>query len=192
MEKTAAPLSNMFCPQTLFLFGTYREDGTPSFGLFSWVSYCWDGEFCFMACIGEDKHTRDRIRATCVFSANLVTKDVLPYADFCGNHPGDSPEKRARAVETVRGKTLAVPLLSQSPVNYELSVKRTVPLDGGGELYTARIAGAWWNPALKDEQTSVAERLLGIDPVRTSHMTYFGGDGRVLGAWGDWKPQEAF
>lgn len=34
MEKTSVGPSNDFCPQTLFLYGTYREDGVANFGLF--------------------------------------------------------------------------------------------------------------------------------------------------------------
>ncbi len=187
MQKINAPHTNHFCPQTLFLFGTYREDGTPDFGLFCWVSYCWDGEFCFMACIGEDKLTRDRIRATGVLSANLVTQDVLPLADFSGNHAGNSPEKRALAVETEPGKALNVPLLVKSPVNYELEVKRAVPLDGGGELYTARIRNVWWSPELADEAKTVEERLRAMGTVYTTHATYVDGNGNAVGEWGKWK-----
>lgn len=43
MAKIARQATNDFCPQTLFLYGTYKEDGTPDFGLFCWFSYCWDG-----------------------------------------------------------------------------------------------------------------------------------------------------
>ena len=43
---------NDFCPQTLFLYGNYKENGTPDFGLFCWFSYIWleDG-LGVMACI---------------------------------------------------------------------------------------------------------------------------------------------
>lgn len=37
MKKIKTPVSNDFCPQTLFIFGTYKEDGTPDFGLFCWI-----------------------------------------------------------------------------------------------------------------------------------------------------------
>lgn len=34
MSKKSSPISTDFCPQTLFLYGTYKEDGTPNFILF--------------------------------------------------------------------------------------------------------------------------------------------------------------
>ncbi|HEY8499922.1 MAG TPA: hypothetical protein VIL89_04825 [Clostridia bacterium] len=42
MGKISIGPENKFCPQALFLYGTYKEDGTPNFGLFCWFSYCWD------------------------------------------------------------------------------------------------------------------------------------------------------
>lgn len=61
MAKIPAPIGNDFCPQTLFLYGTYKKDGTPNFGLFCWISYCcWGSEIGVMACIGLDKLTKDR------------------------------------------------------------------------------------------------------------------------------------
>lgn len=71
MEKISIGPENKLCPQTLFLYGTYKEDGTPNFGLFCWFSYCWSGELGVMACIAGEKLTKDRIRANKVFSATL-------------------------------------------------------------------------------------------------------------------------
>ena len=33
-EKISVPVTNDFCPQTLFCYGTYCDDGRPDFGLF--------------------------------------------------------------------------------------------------------------------------------------------------------------
>lgn len=54
MKKVSAPITNDFCPQTLFLYGTYNEDSIPNFGLFCWFSYCWDSRLGVMACIAGD------------------------------------------------------------------------------------------------------------------------------------------
>lgn len=91
--KRSVPISNDFCPQTLFLYGTYKDDGTPNFGLFCWFSYYWDSEMGVMACIGGGKLTRDRIHANKIFSANLVTEELLPLADYFGNTEGYSDQK---------------------------------------------------------------------------------------------------
>ena len=66
MSKTSIKPTNDFCPQTLFLYGTYDDEGRPDFGLFCWFSYIWDGELGVMACIGGEKLAAIApVRTTC-------------------------------------------------------------------------------------------------------------------------------
>ena len=58
MSKISIAPTNDYCPQTLFLYGTYDENGKADFGLFCWFSYVWDGELGVMACIGGNKLTK--------------------------------------------------------------------------------------------------------------------------------------
>ncbi len=100
---------------SLVFIWDYKEDGSPNFGLFSWFSYCLDGDLHVMACIGGNKLTKDRIHSTKVFSANLVTEDLLSAADYFGNTSGYNPEKTALSLETIKGEVLDVPILKDSP-----------------------------------------------------------------------------
>lgn len=128
MSKISKKATNDFCPQTLFLYGTYKEDGTPNFGLFCWFSYCWDGELGVMMCIADEKLTKDRIKAGNVFSANLVTEKLLPMADYLGNKSGYDMDKMDFSADIGKGEVLDVPILTKSPVNYELEVTKVSPL----------------------------------------------------------------
>jgi flavin reductase (DIM6/NTAB) family NADH-FMN oxidoreductase RutF len=186
MKKISVPVSNHFCPQSMFLYGTYKENGTPNFGLFCWFSYCWDDGLCVMACIGGEKLTLNRIAANGVFSANLVTKAMLPLADFAGSVPGDDPRKANYPFDTTKGAVLNVPILKDSPVSYELEVKKTIPLDGSIVMICG-IRNVLANETLADEEQGVLQRMLQADPVYTTHQTYFSITGERLGAWGDWK-----
>lgn len=117
--------SNSFCPQSLFLYGTYKEDGTPNFALFSWFSYMWDSEFGVIASIGEPKLTLDLIRENRVFSANLVTEQLLDAAHYCGTHGGSTDDKvAATGLKVARGEKLDVPTLADSPWTFELEAER--------------------------------------------------------------------
>ena len=184
MGKVSIPITNDFCPQTLFLYGTYKEDGTPNFGLFCWFSYIWDSELGVMACIGGEKLTKDRIHATGVFSANLVTEAILPLADYFGNTDGHSQEKMNIAVETRKGAVLDVPILEASPLAFELEVAQTVPLHDG-EVILCKIRNVLVDDKLADDSKSVEERLQAIAPVRTTCQTYFSWDGKAMGKWGE-------
>lgn len=182
--KKSMPVSNDFCPQTLFLYGTYKEDGTPNFGLFCWFSYIWDAELGVMACIGGDKLTKDRIHATKIFSANLVTESILPLADYFGNTDGYSADKMNVAAGITRGSVLDVPVLDDSPLSFELEVSQSFPLDDG-EVFLCKIRNVLAEESLEDESTSMEKRMQSIKPVSTTCQTYFSWDGRALGAWGE-------
>lgn len=184
MSKVSVRISNDFCPQTLFLYGTYREDGTPNFGLFCWFSYCWDTEMGVMACLGGTKLTKDRILATGVLSANLVTEPLLPLADYFGNTDGYSADKMKVPVEVSKGAVLDVPVLERSPLAFELEVSRSIPLDDG-DVFICKIRNVLVDQELADASMSVERRIQAIAPVSSTCQTYFSWDGRALGAWGE-------
>ena len=184
MSKIPVSISNDFCPQTLFLYGTYKEDGTPNFGLFCWFSYCWDNELGVMACTGGDKLTKDRIRETGVFSANLVTESMLPLADYLGTKEGYSSDKMNISIDTTKGNVLNVPILTSSPWIFELEVAKSVSLDDS-EVYFCKIRNVLAEEGLVDEDKSVEQKLQEIAPISTTCSTYFSWSGKKLGAWGE-------
>ena len=184
MAKISRQATNDFCPQTLFLYGTYKEDKTPDFGLFCWFSYCWDGQLGVMMCIGGEKLTKDRIKAGNIFSANLVTEKLLPMADYLGNKSGYDGDKMKFNADVGKGEVLDVPILTESPVNFEMEVTRSIPLDDG-EVFLCRIRNVLYNEELTDEKIPVGERLRKIAPISTTCSTYFSYSGEVLGAWGE-------
>jgi flavin reductase (DIM6/NTAB) family NADH-FMN oxidoreductase RutF len=182
--KVSIPITNDFCPQTLFLYGTYKEDGTPNFGLFCWFSYYWDAGLGVMACIGGDKLTKDRIHAAGVFSANLVTESILPLADYFGNTEGYSADKMSIPAAVTKGSVLNVPILDGSPFSYELEVSKSIPLEDG-EVFLCKIRNVLVNEELTDAGTSVEQRIQSIKPIRTTCATYFSWDGKSLGSWSE-------
>lgn len=186
--KRSVPVSNDFCPQSLFLYGTYKEDGTPNFGLFCWFSYCWDGGLSVMASLGGPKLTKDRIRAAGVFSASLVTESLLPLADYFGNTEGYAAGKMNIPVAVEKGAVLDVPVLAGSPVTFELEVSQSLALEGN-DLFVCKIRNVLVDEALADPGKTPEEQLRSILPVRTTCTTYFGWDGHSMGKWGE--PQAA-
>ena len=183
MSKISLKPTNVYCPQTLFLYGTYDDEGRADFGLFCWFSYIWDGEMGVMACIGGSKLTKENIHKRKVFSANLVTEKLLPLADYLGNTKG-GPDKMNIDVAVEEGKVLPVPVLTDAPVAFELEVKQFIPLKDG-EVMLCAIRNVLQDEALADEKASTADKLAAIAPVRTTRVRYFGWKGEDLGAWGE-------
>jgi len=187
VEKISFGPHNNFCPQTLFLYGTYKEDGTPNFGLFCWFSYCWDGELGVMACIGGEKLTKDRIKTNKVFSANLVSESMLQLADYLGNTEGYTNGKMNIPIEVERGAVLDVPVLKNSPWVFELEVKHSIPLDGS-EVFLCKIRNTLVAKDLIDKSISADDRLRMAAPVMwIGEGQYYTHNYKTLGKTGDWK-----
>ena len=183
--KISVKGDNRWCPRPLYLFGTFKEDGTPDFGLFCWFSYAWTDGLAAMACIGENKLTLDRIREAKVFSANLVTEATLPLADYFGSVSGYDPEKMNIPLAWEKGEKLNVPVLTASPVAHELEVRQLIPLnDEGSTLILCEIRNTLVDPMLADESIPTGERLARMAPVTTAgHEEYWSWQGQYLGGW---------
>lgn len=188
MKKVSQGFTNAFAPQTLYVYGTYKTDGTPNFGLFCWATYCWDEEMRFVACLCEDKLTRDRIRESGIFSASVVSEAMLKGADWCGNHPGYDTDKSS-ALPSHPGEKLHVPIPDDSPWSYELRVVKTLPLDehGGAEIYICEFVNTLVDERLQDESLSFEEKMAIAAPVCTANWQYFKAVGPSLGGWGAFK-----
>ncbi len=185
MKKISLKPNNDYCPQTLFLYGTYDENGKPDFGLFCWFSYTWEKELGVMACIGGSKRTKDNIHKSRVFSANLVTEKILPLADYMGVVDGNKPEKmEGLDLEIEKGQVLPVPVLMDSPVTFELEVKEFLPMQDG-EVMLCAIRNVLQDETLGDEARTSTEKLAEIAPVQTTCSRYFSWKGENLGAWGE-------
>lgn len=200
MAKVKGEIGNNFCPQSLYLYGNYEEDGTPHFGLFCWLGWCWlgeeEGRLGVMACIGEEKATKDLIRRTGMFSANLVNEALLPLADYYGCTSGrENPDKMKRLPTIERGQALNVPTIAESPVSVELKVVKEMPLSKGhlptGEdsfstLFLCQVENVWIDQRLQDTSLPVLERMKLAGTVNTvAEETYVSFFGQSLGKWGE-------
>jgi len=182
--KKSISAANDLCLQTLFLYGTYKEDGSPNFGLFCWFSYYWDSELGVMACIGGEKLTKERIHAKKVFSANLVTEELLPLADYWGNKKGNEGDKMSVTAEVEKGSVLDVPILTKSPWVYELEVNQSIPMNDG-EVFLCKIRNVLVDETLYAGDLSQERKIQTIKPAVTVGDTYFAWDGNAIAKWGE-------
>lgn len=186
MNKISIPATNSFCPQCLYLYGTYKEDNKPNYGLFCWATYCHNDGFKFVACIGEDKLTRERIRANGMFSASIVSEAMLPYADFMGCHSGASVDK-SKLFASEKGAALNVPVPVDSPWTLELEVDKTIKLEGvdESEIYICNIRNVRADERLVKGEYSLEQRLAIAAPIITINQNYLPLAPKSLGAWGE-------
>ena len=173
-------------PKAMFLYGTNKEDGNPNFGLFTWITGCWNGEDSIMACIGEPKLTKDRILAEGKFSANLVSEAMLPLADYLGNNSGYDAGKMDIQFSFGRGNVLDVPVLTDSPLVYELEVSKHIPLADKSDIFVCKVRNKLKSTILEGID-SLEECVRLVSPCVTIGNKYFVLQPLSKGQWGQWK-----
>ena len=183
MGKISLKPYNDYCPQTLFLYGTYDANGKPDFGLFCWFSYIWDGEMGVMCCIGGNKPTLENIKRNKIFSANIVTEELLSIADRFGHVSGNNPEKINVKLNMGKGEVLDVPVLNDSPVIFELEVTDNNQKHDG-TIMLCKMRNVLQDESLSSDET-FEQKLMRIRPVKTTCKHYFSYEGKDLGAWGE-------
>ena len=70
--------------------------------------------------------TKKNVLRTGIFSANLVSTDMLPLMDYFGSKHAKDGAKNDISYEVVRGEVLDVPVLNESRWVYECEVAKTV------------------------------------------------------------------
>ena len=185
-NKVSVPITNDLCPQTLFTYGTFKENGAPNFGLFCWFSYCWFDDLGVMCAIGGPKQTQERILANRVFSANLVTESNLALSDYFGTADGHDADKMDVPFQWERGHVLDVPVLTDCPMSFELEVDKVIPTNAeeGDTVFLCRIRNVLKNAELVDSDLPVDALMRRVGAVSTTGTCdYWAWDGRHLGAW---------
>ena len=126
-RRSVPPVYSM-CVQPAFLIGTNNEDGTANFAPITWVSVTQgegDGYMLVISMFGTKK-TKQNVQRTGIFSANLVSVDMLPLMDYFGSRHGADGAKDGVPCEVSRGEVLDVPVLAQSRWVYECQVAEAV------------------------------------------------------------------
>lgn len=185
MKKISVSATNDLCPQTLFVYGSMSEDGTPDFGLFCWFSYCWFDQLGVICAIGGSKKTLENIRRNKVFSANLVVENNLPLADYFGTADGRDHDKMDVAASWEKGAVLPVPVLCSSPISFELEVEKEIATGEHDEtVLICRIRNTLKDETFVNSSMTSEEIFKATAAVRTCvAQDYWSWDGRHLGKW---------
>ena len=126
-RRSVAPVYSM-CMQPSFIIGTNNEDGSANVAPITWVSVTHeegDGYLLVISMFGTKK-TKQNVLRTGMFSANLVSTDMLPLMDYFGSRHAKDGKKDGIGYHVSRGEVLDVPVLDQSRWVYECEVSKTV------------------------------------------------------------------
>lgn len=181
-RKSVDPIYSM-CVQPSFIIGTNNEDGSPNFAPITWVSATQgeeDGYFLVISMFGT-KTTKLNVIRTGVFSANLVSKDMLPLMDYFGTKHGKDGKKNDIPYDVGRGVVLDVPTLDASRWVYECEVVKSVET-GESTTFFCRIRNIQLDKRLSPKDIFDID-LTVLDPVIYSGKYHSLGE--TLGEIGD-------
>ena len=115
--------------------------------------------------------------------AAVYFMNPLDVADYLGSTSGKDPNKMKIDLDIGKGEVLDVPVLNNSPVNFELEVTDFIYKHDGVTML-CKIRNVLQDESLSSDE-SVEEKLTRIAPVKTTAKTYLGYNGKALGAWGE-------
>ena len=181
-RKSVDPIYSM-CVQPSFIIGTKNEDGTDNFAPITWVSVTHeegDGYLLVISMFGS-KRTKQNVIRTGIFSANLVSTEMLPLMDYFGSKHAKDGKKNDMEYGVSRGAVLDVPTLDESPWVYECEVARSVET-GDSTTFFCQIKNIQMDERLSPKDTFDID-LTVLDPVIYSGRYH--SLGKMLGEIGD-------
>ena len=181
-RRSVDPIYSM-CVQPSFIIGTNNEDGSPNFAPITWISVTHeegDGYLLVVSMFGT-KQTKRNVLRTGVFSANLVSTDMLPLMDYFGSRHAKDGRKDGVPFSFSRGEALDVPVLDKSRWVYECEVKYKTET-GDSTTFFCGIRNIQMDERLHCRDTFDVD-LTVLDPVIYSGKYH--SLGKVLGDIGD-------
>ena len=181
-RRSFEPIYSM-CVQPSFIIGTNNEDGSANFAPITWVSVtheAGDGYLLVISMFGT-KMTKQNVLRTGIFSANLVSTDMLPLMDYFGSRHAKDGKKDSFSYTVSRGEALDVPVLDESRWVYECEVEKTLET-GDSTTFFCRIRN------IQMDERLVCRDIFDVDLTVLDPVIYSGkyhSIGQLLGNIGD-------
>lgn len=184
MQKIDIKLACVFSPQPMYIIGTKSEDESPNFCVITWIGFSYDNTPHLMMTIGGSKQTKTNILRERMFSANLVSEDIVWLADYFGTAKKEDKRKNNVQYEYKWGNYLKVPVLEQSRWVYECEVTKIIEL-GDSHLFLADIKNIQIDNSIAEMNLEMIN-LNKLFPVLYAPYNYFSVGGRI-GECGEWR-----
>ena len=150
------------------------------------ITIAWAGTVCSSPAmvsisIRKERHSYDIIKESGVFTINLVTKELVKQADYCGVRSGRDIDKfKEMKLTKEPGRKVSAPSIAESPVNIECVVKQIIPL-GSHDMFIAEVVGVTVDKKFMDEKGRFHLNKSGL--IVYSHGEYYT-LGELLGKFG--------
>ena len=140
------------------------------------ITVAWAGTVCsdpvmLSVSVRKERYSYDILKETGEFVVNLVTKELVYAADYCGVKSGRDVDKfREMNLTPQKSGRVAAPGIEESPVNLECRVTQVLEL-GSHDMFLAQVLGVTVDKAYMDESGKF--HLNDTELVAYSHGEYF-------------------
>lgn len=150
------------------------------------ITIAWTGTVCsnpamVTISVRKERYSYDIIRDSKEFVINLVTKELLKKADYCGVKSGRDVDKfKEMKLTPLASKLVSAPMIGECPVNIECVVKDILKL-GSHDMFLAEVVSVAVDKKFMDESGRFQLNKSGL--IVYSHGEYYG-LGELLGKFG--------
>lgn len=181
IEKEQWKPGNMLYPIPAVMVSCADEKHNPNIITIAWAGTVCSNPAMVSISIRKERYSYDIIRDSKEFVINLVTRELVKKADYCGVRSGREVDKFKEMKLTPRkGTKVSAPGIEESPVNIECVVKQILPL-GTHDMFLAEVVGVTVDKRYMDEKGRFHLNQSGL--VVYSHGEYFA-LGELLGKFG--------
>lgn len=162
---------NMLYPVPVVIVSCGRPGERPNIITVAWAGTVCSDPVMVSVSVRKDRYSYDMIKDTGEFVVNLVTKDLVFAADYCGVRSGRDVDKFQDMKLTPLSSSFIQALgIQESPVNLECRVSQVLEL-GSHDMFLAEVVGVTVDKAYMDEKGKFHLNDTGL--VAYSHGEYF-------------------
>jgi flavin reductase (DIM6/NTAB) family NADH-FMN oxidoreductase RutF len=181
IEKEFWKPGNMLYPIPAVMVSCGNIDNKPNIITVAWAGTVCSSPAMISISIRKERYSYDIIKGSKEFVINLVTKDTVKQADYCGVKSGRDVDKfNEMKLTPMKGNIVSAPLICECPVNIECVVKDIIPL-GTHDMFLAEVVSVAVDKQFMDEKGRFHLNKSGL--IVYSHGEYFG-LGELLGKFG--------
>ncbi|HNW28823.1 MAG TPA: flavin reductase family protein [Spirochaetota bacterium] len=181
MAKLQWKPSTILNPVPVTMVTCADAKGTPNIITIAWTGTVSSDPPMVSISVRPERYSHGLIAERQEFVINLVTRNLVRAADFCGVKSGRTVDKfKALKLTVEPASAVKVPLIAESPVNIECVVEKIIPL-GSHDLFLARIVAVNVDEGLIDAKGKLCLDRAGL--ACYNHGDYCG-LGRPMGYFG--------
>lgn len=172
---------NMLYPVPAVMVSCGRPEETPNIITVAWAGTICSDPVMVSISVRKERYSYNIIKDTGEFVINLVNRELVRAADYCGVRSGRDVDKfQQMNLTPLPSVHIKAPGIEESPLNLECRVRDVISL-GSHDLFLADVAGVTVAEQYMDEKGTFHLNDSGL--VAYSHGTYFE-LGEKLGTFG--------